>query len=248
MSLNNVSSTINWYINALHRGVDKFAQSLPIIIKQQMTTTANRKLQSSRDAFLSAIKMSYDDYVLVVELDQENWLANATEQGKTSFDMKQGFFNSNKTKTAKNGNKYLVIPIQKDKNITPGTEKGQDFQERLLAVLDSPSYGIAKLKSQLDGSVVQSQQILNNDPKMGGLYRTRKFDNANDVYSGKRPRWGLVMFRVVSENGSKTGASWEHPGIKPANIFPDTQQWIDQALPDLLKGFINAEINNPGAT
>ena len=109
--------------------------------------------------------------------------------------------------------------------------------------MQKPNLGIKKLKSMMDGTVVESQQIISSDPDLAGLYRVRQYANAEEFHSkaGKR-KWNLVMFRTVSEN-PLSKAIWDHPGIKPANIFKETENWLKSNIDDMLDQFIENEIS-----
>src|SRR5690349_12278179 len=84
------------YVAAMRRGLDKFANMLPILTEQHMSKIADDKLNSTRDTFMDAVKVSMNNYVLVVELDKDNWLANAVESGADPFNMKETHLNGEK--------------------------------------------------------------------------------------------------------------------------------------------------------
>ena len=77
-----------------------------------------------------------------------------------------------------------------------------------------------------------------------GFYRFRKLDSAKTFYSGKTQgiAFQYVMFRTVSENPSKTGATWEHPGLKAAHILRDIEREMPQIFERLLDTNIQAEL------
>ena len=233
------------YVDAIGKGIDKFAEALPILTKQHMTTLANRRLDSTKEEYLSNIKIKMNDYILVVELNTDSWLANAVETGVGQFDMKEGLLNSPKARVGKSGARYIRIPIGKDPNKKNegGSEKSKEFQQRIVDVLMKPKFGSKKIKMNPDGSLFESQKVLAADPMVAGLYRTRQFEQAEDYYAGKKkPKWQYVLFRTVSEKPSKTGATWEHPGIQPVRIFTETERWLDQSIGQLLDDFIQSEV------
>jgi hypothetical protein len=238
--------TVQAYLEAMSNGMNKFMAMAPHMVKQHIDLEARRKLNSTADHYKAAVTTKMVDSVLVVELDKDDWLANAVETGVGAFDMKQGLLRSNKAKVSKAGYRYMSIPIGHSKNGKPGTQKGQEFQKKINEVLMKPKVGISKLKTMMNGKVIESQKILTDDPQLQGFYRSRLFDSATEFYSGKRkPQWSYVLFRTVSENPmSKTGATWEHPGIKPVNIMRSTAAWIDQAMPKLLESFIEIELKS----
>lgn len=232
------------HIEAVQSGLAKFLEMAPIMVNQHIALEAKRKLHGTADHYKSHVSVKMTDAVLVVELDKDDWLTNALETGVGAFDLKAMLKTSPKAKISKKGFRYMSIPIGHDKNGKPGTEKGQDFQKKINDVLASPKVGMTKLKTMLNGKVIESQKIQNDDPQLQGFYRTRMFDSAADYYAGNRkPKWSFVLFRTISENPeSKTGATWQHPGIKPVNIMRSTETWIEQSLPGLLESFIDIEI------
>lgn len=232
------------YVDGLQAGITKFIDVIPILMQQHIGQLAKSKLNTSFDNYMSAVTSKVEGNVLVVELDKDNWLANAVESGVGGFDIKAGLLNSPKAKIGKNGKKFIIVPIGKQKNGKGGgTEKSQDYQRRINEVLLKPKVGLSKLKTRLDGGVYETQQIINDDPLLQGFYRSRVFDSAQDFYAGKKkPAWGHVLFRIVSENSDKD--SWQHPGIQKADIFGQTSQWFDNTASALLDSIIEAELKS----
>ena len=244
-----IAQYVSSYVEGVRRGIDKCASMLPIMTQQHIEKLASERLNSSKDAFLGAIKSSMEDYVLVIELDEDDWLANAVESGADPFNMKKGLLNSPKAKLGKKDKygmsyKYIRIPIGKKKDGPGGgTEKSQNLQKKINDVMMKPQLGMSKLKRQVDGSVIESQKVMTSDPDLGGLYKVRKFGSAEDYHQKKsKPKWNLVMFRTVTENPSAK-AKWDHPGIKPANIFKDTQSWLNTNIDGMLDTFIETELD-----
>lgn len=227
--------------NAISTGVEKFVRSVPLYTKQQLKAETRKRLNTTADHFTAHTKVKLTDYVLIVQLDRDDWLTNALESGVGAFDMKK-MLKSNRAKTSKAGFRYMSIPIGKSKDATPGTEKGREFQKKINEVLAAPKFGMRKLSTLMNGTVVESQQILTSDPMIKGLYRTRQFESAEAYHSGrKKPAWQHVMFRTMSENPMSL-SKWEHPGIKPANILRAVNTWLDLNLEPLLESFVAAEV------
>jgi len=240
-------SYLRAYGHALEDGINKFSSALPLFTKQHITRKANQKLNSTKNAYLQAVSVKMIDFVLVVELDRDSWLANAVESGVGQFNMKAGHLQSSKAKLSKEGYRYLRIPIGKDPNkpapIGERPEKSQEIQRRIVDVLIKPKYGLRKVKRNPDGSVYETQKVMTHDPMLQGFYRTRRFDTAEDYYGGKKkPTWQFVLFRTMSEN-PKSKSNWDHPGIQPAHIFRDTEKWLHQAVGQLLSDFIQSEVD-----
>lgn len=231
------------YGKALEDGIQKFADSLPVFTKQQIRRKARTRLNSTFDEYMSATSVKMRNYVLLVEIDKDSWIANAVESGIGQFDMKPGFFNSPKAKTSKKGYRYMHIPIGVEKGGKgSSTESGQEFQKKINEVLMKPKYGIKKLKLLMNGAVQETQEVLTPDPLLKGLYRSRQYESSEDYHSGtKRPKWEFILFRTVSENPESKG-KWQHPGIKPVHILKDTERWLQGNVETLLNGFIEAEM------
>lgn len=236
------------YVAALRRGMDKFAGMLPIMTEQHITKLANDKLNSTRDPFLAAVNSTMNNYMLVVTLDEDDWLANAVESGADPFSMKDTHLKSGKARWSKPGKdgvsyKYLRVPIGKEANAKPGgTDKAKMFQKKINEVMMKPQFGMARLKSMMDGTVVESQKVLTSDPDLGGLYRVRQFDSPAEYHGGnKKPKWNLVMFRTISERPFTS--KWEHPGIHPAGIFKETQSWLSANADAMLDTFLETEVS-----
>ena len=234
---------------AIQNGLEKSAAALPIVVRQQITTKAKTKLHSTLEPYLDGIQTDIENMVFIVDIDKDNWLANALEVGVSPFDMKNGLLNSPKAKTGKSGKKYIHVPIMKDakrKADTMGTEKSQEYQRLIEHVMRKPKYGASTLKHQSDGTVIETQKVITDEPKLQGFYRFRKLDSAKRFFSGKTQGipFQHVMFRTVSENGSKTGADWSHPGIKALNIFKEIERELPQIFEKLLDSAIQAELRN----
>ena len=227
-----------------------WADSIPIYTRQHIQTEATRKLNSTRNAYMSAINMKIDGTVMVVEIDPKNWLANAAESGLDPFNMKQGLLNGRSAKVSKQGYRYASIPIGKSRDNKPQTEKGQMYQEKFEALFTNKNtlFGPSKMKADLaSGKVREMQQLQTEDPFMKGFYRHRSFDNAMAAQSKGRgkPAWQYVMFRMVSENPNSK-SKWDHPGIKPVNIMRSTEQWLHEFAEDSLEKMLEEALAEMG--
>lgn len=231
------------YAKAIESGVNAFAKTLPVLINQDIRTRANRKLDSTKDEFLSAVNVKFNEYVLVVELDKDNWIANAVESGIGQFDMRDGLLSSPKAKRSKKGYRYMSIPMGKKKDAKPAdNDKSREYQKRINDVLAKPKFGTQVMSQHRDGRVFERQEVLTNDPMVKGLYRTRQYESSNQFFSGaKKPNWQYVLFRTISDN-PLSKADWKHPGIQPAHIFRDTEQWLNSNAENLLNSFIEDEL------
>lgn len=232
------------YSDALKRGVEKFSKSLPILTQQHISQEARQKLNDTREEYLAAVKSKFVGTVLLVELDRDSWIANAVETGIDGFDMKANHLRSPKARTGKNGYRYIRIPIGKKKGSPGGsTPKSQEFQQKINEVLDRPKFGMKRLKGLMDGSVVESQAVMTDEPMLKGFYRVRQFETAQAYHSGRaKPAWQFVLFRTMTNNPAAR-SKWQHPGIKPVHIFRSTERWLESTVEGLAASFIQAEVD-----
>lgn len=230
------------YVAGVEAAVHKFIDVIPHLTTQHIAQVAKTKLHGTLDDYLGSLNAKVEDYVLTVEIDPGNWIANAVEGGVGAFDLRKTLLSSPKAKTSKAGHKYMVIPMGKDKNNPGGTDKSRDFQKRIRDVLLKPKLEISKIKMGAGGTVIETQKIINDDPVLQGFYRTRTFDNAAELFSGtKKPTWNHILFRVITDNPDSE-ASWWHPGITAAKILPETERWLDREAKGILEGFLEAEL------
>ena len=251
------------YLTAMQTGLNKTVSMLPGLIEQEVEVKAKQKLHTSMQNYIDAFSSNIENYVVIMELDEDNWLACAVERGISSFDMKQGFFKGKNVKTSAKGYRYVTIPMGKQVGGKAGpSEKSKKIQEKINAVMKKPQiiskYGQkSKLYTQMGGKFVpgvfpggpitENQQInVGGDPDISGLYRTRTFSNAEE-YSHKQKvgfkgsSWNLVMFRVASED-PRYSDKFIHPGITGVHILQDTNEWLTQVIGKLLDTNIKKEI------
>lgn len=232
------------YIGALSTGIEKFAEVLPIYIKQEFETKSKQKLNSTQSVFMNALRMETVENVMIIELDPNEWLANAVEKGASPFDMREGLLKSPKAKFSRKGFRYMLIPINGNPKATPPpSEKGQEIQAKILEVLSRNKFGKPKTWLMMGGQLRETQKALTDDPDMKGFVRSRMHKSPEAYFSKKsKPKWEYVLFRAISDNPeSKSFDGWKHPGIQPANIFPEVQSWMDGNLDRILNDIIERE-------
>jgi hypothetical protein len=260
--LGNIAIFIQEYVSAIRKGFENTVALLPGLIEQHIETQAREKLHSSRETYLSAVKVSIENYVIIVEMDEDNWLACAVEQGASAWDMNNppgggGHLNSSKAKISKEGYKYMRVPMGKEAGGKAGpSERSKMIQEKINAVMKRPQIGGpskyytqfgSRMKAGIypGGKIVESQEIKTDDPDISGMYRQRTFANAAEFNQKKgnskgMPKWALTMFRTISENPASK--HWQHPGITGVEIFKDTERWMNMTIEKFLEKQIETEI------
>jgi hypothetical protein len=265
----NVAQFIQNYISALSRAIDNTALMISGIVRQEIETQARNKLSTSREEYISALSVKVENYVLIMELDEKNWLACAVEKGATSWDMNQTHLKSPKAKISKQGHRYMSIPIAKEAGGKAGpSERSKEIQRKINEVMQRPSFKTDKVSGSVNrfhtkfgdkyqpgifsgGPIVQTQQINTGmDKDISGLYRTRVFANSEEFYQKQAnkkgmPKWSLVMFRTMSEN--PLTKHWIHPGITGINLLQSTNQnFVPGMMQRLLDENIKAEMRAIG--
>ena len=237
-----MADKVQAYVNAVDTGFNKFLQVLPDMVKQHLKLLAQRNLNTTREAYVDAIRSEMSQYLLVVNLDQDSWLANAVEQGVGAFSLKDGHLKSPKARISKAGFRYMYIPlgITKSQTTTPDNQLALNFQQRIRDVLQRPKFGMKRLKQTIDGKVSTMEEVQVQDPDLSGIYRVTTFASAQAYATGKKGTTQFLMFRTMSD---KPGTSvWEHPGIAPKNLFRELNMFVGATAGKLLESMINDEI------
>ena len=219
---------------------------------------ANERLHSRRQKYLDNLKPKIEGDAYVIELDASQvWV----EEGLEPHNMLDDLLSSPKAKHAKDGSMYIVIPFDKSpgkgKTGTPagqwdlvGTLKSEMKKQKIpWAGIERDDQGRPKLGKLHTFSIKDQPLKTQEGPNQGkGAIGSVKqgitgipFLQGVNVYQhekeGKISR-SILTFRVASSK-HRDQNRWEHPGLTPINIFPDTQQWgIEQIervlLPDLM--------------
>ena len=223
---------------------------------------AAERLHSRHQKYLDNLSFKEEDGAFIVELAEDAiWI----EEGLEPHNMIQDLLSSPKAKRTKDGSAYVIIPFDKSPgkgaSSTPASqmdivgavkkvlkqnkipwanierfENGQPKLGRLhtLNIMDQP----IKTKEgpgQGHGRIGEVRQGNTGIPFLKGL----------SVYQHDNGKGGItrsiLTFRIASSKQMGSG-KWDHPGLSPINIFPDTQEWcVDQIekliLPDLMARF-----------
>ena len=72
------------------------------------------------------------------------------------------------------------------------------------------------------------------------------YKDAQSLHGNKRPfKTEYILFRTMSEKPGAIG-KWQHPGIKPAHIFRETEKWLENNIDNLLDSMIEMELEKAG--
>jgi hypothetical protein len=187
----------------------------------------NERLHDTRQQYIDALELEdQGDGVYVVSLHES---AHHLDDGYPPFPMLPKLAQGPKSKVAKDGSRYTIIPIrQKTEAPSTASPKRQDLAAQLRAVVAGRQF--RKVKTQVDkstGKVRTVERLVGDAPHkhLQGLTRVREYEKEG----GKLMSSAYLTFRVASTK-QDAGSKWRHPGFKGAQIFPDLERWADQEM------------------
>lgn len=213
----------------------------------------SRNLFSSRKAYSQSIRSNWvGKFTKAVYLDPSSWIANAVENGVSSFDMKAGMLASPKAKITAKGTKYMTIPF---KFATSGSiGDGEQFSGVMPSYIQRAIRRQERLPSgNKKGLPLSSIKAADRMPVSASLRQRFKDqgvsgyggDKATSIYEGlkrntKKGHSGYVMFRRISENSDPL--RFIHSGIQrrglselAMNTFkPEIYEIIGDSVDDFL--------------
>jgi hypothetical protein len=230
--------------HAFQLGNTKFINDLPYQFKETIGVLASKRLDHSAANFKESVLWDLEDDILIVQLDPDNWLANAVESGANSWPMVKTHL-KNKTKISKEGFKYKVIPLRVwTTSASAKTKTGIDYFNKAKAALKKPQFKNQTQKQGPQGAVIVKEELIAEDAELQGMFRVREFASQQAFLEQKRPKQTqYVLFRTMSE---KYPEKWVHPGIAPANILKDALTLIESELEKRWDTMIQAELQKRG--
>lgn len=222
--------------------------------RDEWVRIAQSRLKTSREFYVQGLRQA-ESYKMTelgsggvkFEITLVGDMANNVEFGMGSFDMKAvrpGWLGGGKSKTGKNGKKYVTIPFRHSTGNSPRfADTGKAAAVGLKAQLRTAvkNYGLDRMIKTGTGQVVEgvAGRIPNNatdvHPYLRGLTRTQTVTAGS---LGTRGQGTLTTFRRLSEN-SKPEA-WIHPGIQAVNIMPEVEAWMDTQLDKVIEMMLGA--------
>ena len=201
----------------------------------------DQSLHSTRSEYKQAIFTEQpDDFSMVFGMTpRQSKLAMMLEEGKSAFDIKEGFRQSSKKKQKKDGGWYLTIPFR---------------HATSEAIAESMTFS-GRMPREIEKLVKISEKPLKLTDLPEG-YRDKRVSRAGyqhkaAVYEGlhrrdisateKENRGGYFTFRRVSDKSEEN--SWQHPGFEPLMLMEksldDTR--IDQVVDRSVDKFLQVK-------
>jgi len=175
------------------------------------------------------IEQQSENFITVGIREEALWIEEGRKGGFMSELLKNG-------KTAKDGSKYRIIPIEKKNTAKKTSTSGDDLVGELKTFFRSKGIRYSKNKALATDS--------NGSPRIGKIhsFSIKDLNNSKSgkslsknvqgvsVFQNKNAKTGkversIMTFRVISDK-SRSKGTWVHPGRPPENIMIDTFQWV----------------------
>lgn len=175
-------------------------------------------------------------------------MPNNYEFGMPAFDMKTvrpGWLGGAKAKTAADGHKYIVIPFRHSTTSTSnlaysGKAAMQDLRSELKKTVRA--YGLDRAIKTATGEPVQgvAARVPTRAPVHQYLKGLTKIQEVKTTPDGVRKMVSsrLMTWRVMSENSAPD--AWLHPGIQPANLLREVNNYVDRELTNIVNTVMRA--------
>jgi len=238
------------------------AQDLTTQTHAHILEQVQSKLHSSREKYVKALSFrQINDSTWVVALDPSAmWI----EEGMPEHEMIDNLLKSKKTKTAKDGSRYLAVPFQHNKGPTSQTPAAQDLTATIkkelkkrgipYGTLEKDASGQPKIgllhsfditkepikthhgPGQGKGPIGQVRQGMTGIPFLQGI---RIYQRLTNTPNGPKVTRHIMTFRTASSKHKGTGR-WVHPGVKAHKFFDEAaewalKQWEQQIMPKILE-------------
>lgn len=220
--------------------IDNVIKSLAIGLYDEWVSEAKKSLGSTRQEYINGLIIG-DDGPLTSKVTLVGILPNELENGKSPFDMKDGFENSPKRKEKKDGGWYLTIPFR---HATPGSVgesslfssvMPEDIFKQMAAVAkQTPSNQTPVLKNKDLPAEFQTKGVRKEIkvPETNEVFKAYKHKSA--IYAGltkitkqydKASQSQYMTFRRVSDKSDPD--SWIHPGFNALKLGEKALQGMD---------------------
>jgi len=239
------------FVASFKKAVASIAQAT----QSEWIRLAQERLRSSKDDYIKGLrqaesfKMARYGTSELYEIQLVGAMPNNFEFGMASFDMKSvrpGWLGGGKAKEGKDGKKYVVIPFSHSTSSNSAASySGKAAQANLKQELRKAvkQYGLDKLVRTASGKVAEG--VVKKVPKgadvhsyLQGMVKIQKGVSGNTSTGLQRGQSQLMTFRIMSENSP--ASSWQHPGIKPANLLPDVEKYVDNELDKIIDLILGA--------
>ncbi len=244
--------TIDFYLKAeeLGKDISNLSDEIEAAINQAVSDVAkgayaeairlaNKKLKTTRQDYVQALRLEQiDDNIYILSLDGR--LANATEDGYGTFDMKPGLINGPKSKVSKEGFRYNTVPFFHSPNSkAPLSDYGEFLRSQVKEIIKKNKLNRV-FKNPDGGKPLQGvvARVKNTGIKdLEGLVKIQK------TYEKTTQSIYMTFRRVSSKSGLPDpqrqilmgpSDAWIHPGYQGAKIFPLIEDYIQEEFENII--------------
>lgn len=212
---------------------------------------ASAELHSRREKFIRALKFEQvSEHTWMLTIPEEIvWIEDGLPE---NFEMLDHLLRSPKARTAKDGSRYVIVPMEQNKGKADNTDWGREIRQAVQTELKRRKIPFDKVERNQDAS-----------PKLGLLHQVAIPDTVHPLKTGEGPGQGkgpigeprqgktgveflrglriyqrmgqdslgrskvnrhIMTFRVASSKQDK-GRDWVHPGNAPMKFLDRTYDW-----------------------
>lgn len=221
---------------------EQIANDLNLAVAQLAQNTYNKavemtssRLHGTRQQYINALNMKQESPgVYVVYLDPS---VSHLEDGYARFEMLPKLAQGPKAKTAKDGHKYVVIPMQKTTSpVNPESPIQKHLAGELKDIIAKRRFQkVREGVSPKTGKYTTVERLTDKNVHymLQNLVRIREYKSPG----AKRPLSSAYFtFRTASEK-QDANSRWVHPGFTGAKIFPDLAQWTEREMENIIREF-----------
>lgn len=253
LDIGDIVNIRNGLQGAIKNAMKQSAAALAAATRAHIIEEANKKLHTRRQKFIDALTIfPANDNTWIVNLDRKaRWI----DDGMDEHEMIDDLLKSPKTRTSKDGSRYLSIPFDHSpgKGATGMTPAQGDLVATIKKELKAKGIPFGKIETGPDGK-----------PKMGVLHQFSIKNAPLKTSTGPGQGWGpmgsvrqgptgipflqgirisqnnikgkdgkesvkraIMTFRTVSSKMRGTGR-WVHPGLKPMNFMTEGAEWAQK--------------------
>jgi len=248
--LEELGKSIDQIGSDMERNLQMMVAGIASQTRGKIVREAGQKLQSTREDYIGGVQgpIQVGENVYVIMLEGE--MANRVESGWGAFDMKPGLLNGSKSKSTKDGGRYVTVPFRhspSSKEPTSGKMLGVPKIRTKGGLIPNPNrISDTALKQHLQKIVKQYK--LNSIIKdasgnpMTGKVASIKGGNLHSYLqaltkyqalgaSGKVSHSIFMTFRRLStKSAARNPEGWVNPGYKGVHLFQNAENFINDKV------------------
>jgi len=221
------------FAKEITKDLQKSIKALANDTHNHIKESAQNGLHSFRDKYLESLSPpeQLNDLVWVITLNSNaEWI----ETGRPEpFDMKPGLLQGGKT--AKDGSKYRVVPMNQAKTPTEMSSGNKGYEQNMVNKvkfeLKKRDIPYKKLELDKNGSPrIGKLHSLDIDSHIPGKGNTPQLHGIN-IYQTKQKdgsvKRSITTFRTVTDKPDQRD-KWIHPSVPAKNFFEEAKIWCEK--------------------